>query len=835
MRVSMDWIRDWVELPAEVTAREVSARLIDAGLEVESVETLGEGFAGTVLVGRVVQIEELTEFKKPIRWCQVDVGAAAGGVRGIICGARNFAEGDHVVVALPGTTLPGDFVISARETYGHTSDGMICSERELGLGDDHDGIIVLDPADDTTVGQDAAELLGLGTDILDIAVTPDRGYALSVRGVAREVATAFGLPFIDRTMELVELPAPSDATKPWECSVADASVADLFTLRRIVGFDPKAPTPAWMRRRLIAAGMRPVSLAVDVTNYVMLEHGQPLHAFDGSTLRGVVRADRAGSDRTLVTLDHVERTLDPQDIVIRDDSGPIGLAGTMGGLATEITDDSTDIVLEAAHFDPVAVARAVRRHRLPSEASRRFERGVDRVIAPYASAHAAQLLLEHGGGTYVGMTAWESPFTPTVISMPDDLPSRTAGMTIDPGTVVSRLREVGCHVEVESNELVVTAPTWRPDLTDPEDLVEEVIRLGGYDAVPSVLPAAPSGFGLTREQRLRRRVALALAGSGVVEILAYPFIGPEDLDVLQLPDEDPRRCAPVLANPLRDEQPMLRTTLMPGLLSAMRRSLSRGSDDVALSEMGRVFQLREGQPPAGVTNPPRPGVQQRPTGDELAALEALLPDQPRHLAAVFTGHRERPGWWGPGAIVDWADAVQSARDVALAVGVELVVSQGADAPFHPGRCAQLSVGGQVIGYAGELHPRVTAAASIPARTAAFELDLDALIDHAVDAVPAPRVGTQPVAKEDLALVVAAEIPAAEVSATVREGGGDLVESVRLFDVYTGPQVPEGAKSLAFALRLRAPDRTLSAEEIAAVREGALALAAERHGATLRGS
>ncbi len=857
MRVSLEWILEWVELPDGVTAREVAERLIDAGLEVESVETVGAGFDGTLLIGRVVEIEELTDFKKPIRWCQVDVGEAHGGVRGIICGARNFAAGDHVVVALPGTTLPGDFRIAARETYGHVSNGMICSERELGLGEDHAGIIVLDPtlnrnpqqlahsplrgvadfdpADSAIVGTDAAQLLGISEEILDIAVTPDRGYALSVRGIAREVAISFGRPFHDRAMDLVDLPAPADTAAPWDCSVADPGVADLFTLRRIVDFDPHASSPAWISRRLVAAGMRPISLAVDVTNYVMLESGQPLHAFDGSTLTGVVRADRAGSDRTLTTLDHVERTLDPQDIVIRDDSGPIGLAGTMGGLATEITDDSTDIVLEAAHFDPVAVARTVRRHRLPSEASRRFERGVDRVIAPYASARAAQLLLEYGGGTYVGMTAWESPYSPVVIEMPADLPARTAGMPIDESTVISRLEAVGCVVAVEGAQLRVTAPSWRPDLTDPADLVEEVLRLGGYDAIPSVLPAAPSGFGLTREQRLRRRIAYALAGTGVVEILTYPFIGTDDLDALGIPADDDRRQAPRLANPLRDEQPLLRTTLLPGLLAAVRRSLSRGSEDVALSESGRVFRLREGHTADGISDPPRPGVDTRPASSELAALEALLPDQPRFLSAVFVGHREPAGWWGSGTPFDWADAIQAARDVAAAVGVDLEVQQAQDAPFHPGRCARLSIDGQVIGYAGELHPRVVAATSVPDRSCAFELDLDALIEHAVDAVPAPRVGTQPVAKEDIALVVSADIPAAEVAAAVREGGGDLVESVRLFDAYIGPQVPEGAKSLAFSLRLRAPDRTLSAEEIAAVREGALTLVAARHGATLRGT
>ena len=832
MRVSLEWIREWVDLPPDVTARDVAERLIAAGLEVESVETLGEGFNGTLLVGHVSEIEELTGFKKPIRWCQVDVGSAGSGVRGIICGASNFAVGDRVAVALPGTILPGDFQIAARETYGHVSDGMICSERELGLGEDHAGIIVLDAGD---VGDDAAALLGVGDEVLDIAVTPDRGYALSVRGVAREVATAFGLPFVDQAMELAELPAPGETAPPWECSVADASVADLFTLRRIIGFDPKAATPAWMSRRLISAGMRPVSLAVDVTNYVMLEYGQPLHAFDGGTLHGVVRADRAGDDHKLTTLDHVERALDPTDIVIRDDSGPIGLAGTMGGLATEITDDSTDIVLEAAHFDPIAVARTVRRHRLPSEASRRFERGVDRVIAPYASARAAQLLLEHGGGEYVGMTAWESPYSPTVIEMSVDLPARTAGMDISEELVVQRLSEVGCDVDIDAGLAKVTVPPWRSDLTDPADLVEEVIRLGGYDAVPSVLPAAPSGFGLTRDQRLRKRVALALAGSGVAEILSYPFIGEEELDALQIPADDDRRSAPLLANPLRDEQPMLRTTLLPGLLAALRRSVARGSHDMALSEIGRVFFRRPGQQPAGSDNPPRPPVEVRPTAAQIAELEALLPDQPRHLAAVFTGLRERSGWWGSGVAYDWADAVQAARSVASVVGVDLIVEQGQDAPFHPGRTAALKIGDRVIGYAGELHPRVIAAMSVPERTVAFELDLDALLAHSVDAVPAPHVGTQPMAKEDLAVIVDESIPAELIAATLREGGGDLLESVRLFDIYAGPQVPEGSRSLAFALRMRAPDRTLSAEEIAGVRDGALNLATERHGAVLRGS
>ena len=831
MRVPMEWLREMVDLPADVDGRAVAERLIAAGLEVEAVETAGGGVSGPLVLGRVEAIEELTDFKKPIRWCQVDVGGDHGGVRGIVCGARNFAVGDIVVVALPGAVLPGGFRISARETYGHVSDGMICSQRELGLGEDHDGIMVLPSG---SPGDDAGVVLGLGEETLDIAVTPDRGYALSMRGVAREVAIAFGLAFDDPGQRLADLPAPAADIAPWPCDVDDPGMCELFTLRRITGFDPKAPTPEWMRRRLVAAGMRPVSLAVDVTNYVMLELGQPLHAFDGAKLRGAVRAGRAGSGQSLETLDHVVRALDPADVVIRDDSGIIGLAGTMGGLHTEIDDESTDLVLEAARFVPEPVARTARRHRLSSEASRRFERGVDRVLAPYASARAAQLLLEHGGGTYAGMTAWESPYSPVSIAMDADLPERTAGMAIPRTTVVDMLERVGCDVEGEQR-LQVTPPPWRPDLTDPADLVEEVVRLVGYDAIPSLLPQAPAGYGLTREQRLRRRAGLALAGAGVVDVLTYPFTGDGDLDALLLPAGDPRRRAPRLANPLSEEQPLLRTLLLPGLLSVARRNLSRGIDDLAIGEIGRVFALRDGQEPGGVAEPPRPGVSGRPSDAELQALEALLPSQPHHLAAVLLGARESRGWWGSGREATWADAIDVARQVAELLGVDLIVRQSHDAPFHPGRTAALLVGDDVIGYAGELHPRVIAAYSLPARACALELDLDALIAAAADIAPAPDVRTQPVAKEDIALVVAESVPVADVAAAVRAGAGDLCEEVRLFDVYVGPQVPEGHRSLAFALRFRAPDRTLLAEEIAAAREGGVAEAARRHGAVLRGT
>lgn len=826
MRAPMSWLREYVAIPEGETGRDVAARLIDAGLEVETVETIGEGVIGDLIVGRVNQIEELTEFKKPIRWCQVQIGRDT--VNGIICGARNFSEGDLVVVAVPGTELPGGFRISARETYGKTSNGMICSERELGLGDNHDGIMVL-PAGAAEPGDDAKPIIGIGDEVLDIAVTPDRGYAMSIRGIAREIGIAYGVAFRDPGTELADLPAPVAGHALQECATEAPTGCDLFTMRTIVGFDPKAASPLWIQRRLVACGMRPVSLAVDVTNYVMLELGQPLHAYDKGKLKGVVRADWAHDGEPFESLDHVQRTLRSDDLVIRDDTGVIGLAGVIGGLHSEIDDETTAIALEAAHFIPEVIARAGRRHKVSSEAGRRNERGVDIELAPYASARAAALLLEFGGGEYAGMTAVETPHARVVIELPTGEAEAVAGMDI-PGIMVVRILQViGCTFEDESADVLrVTPPSWRPDLTDPADLVEEVLRIIGYDMLPSTLPAAPLGRGLTKSQRLRRRVGMALAARGYVEVLSYPFVGEAELDALQLPADDPRRAAPRLANPLSEEQPSLRATLLPGLVTAARRNTSRGHGDLAVFELGRVFQGE-----VALASGERPGVQGRPEDHEWTSLNDLLPQQPHHVAGLIAGAREPQGWWGPARAATWSDAVEAVRVLADVAGAAIEVTTGSDPAFHPGRCATVMINGAVIGHAGELHPRVIEATGLPERTAAFEVDLDAIIEAAVDIRRAPTVGTQPVAKEDLALVVDRGVTAESVRAALEKGAGELLESVRLFDVYEGPQVPDGKKSLAFALRFRAPDRTLSADETATARQAAIAAAAQVCGAALR--
>jgi phenylalanyl-tRNA synthetase beta chain len=836
MRVPLSWLREYVDLPATESGRDVQAKLISAGLEVETVEQLGADLKGPLVVGQVVTIEELEGFKKPIRFCTVDVGPAngTGEPQEIICGARNFQVGDKVVVALPGAVLPGDFQIAERKTYGRISRGMICSSDELNMGDDGSkGIIVLPP--ETEVGKDAVELLELVDEVLDIAVTANRGDCLSIRGVAREVAIAYGLPLRDPA--LLDVPAPNAFGYP--VKVTDPVGCDRFTARTVTGLSPEARSPIWLQRRLQKVGMRPISLAVDVTNYVMMELGQPLHAYDRKLVQGAIGVRRAQPGEKLVTLDGVTRTLDGEDLVITDERGPIGLAGVMGGANTEIADHedtenaTTEVVIEAAHFNAVSIARAARRHKLSSEASRRFERGVDPAAAAAAAQRTVDLLVLLAGGTAdAGVTEVVAPSAPRTITIPADHPDKVAGVAYGRETVVRRLQEIGCDVYGQ-DELIVTVPSWRPDLTDPNDLAEEVIRLEGYENLPSTLPKPPSGRGLTHRQRLHRRVGRALAGAGYVEAPNYPFVSEQVFDQLGLEAGDPARRVVKLTNPLSDEEPALRTTLLPGLLGALRRNDGRGSHDLALFETGLVFHPREEQRTAAALP-----VDRRPTDEEIAALDAALPEQPRHVAVVLAGAREQAGWWGQGRPAGWADAVEAARTVAREAGAELIVRKGAYGPWHPGRCAELAVTAdgaeQVVGHAGELHPRVLKALGLPARTCAMELNLDAL-ERAGDGTPqAPRISSFPVATQDVALVVDKPVPAAEVEAALREGAGELLESIRLFDVYENEeQLGEGRKSLAYALRFRAADRTLTVDEASAARDAAVALAGERTGAVLR--
>ncbi|MFL6145269.1 MAG: phenylalanine--tRNA ligase subunit beta [Labedaea sp.] len=834
MRLPVSWLTEHLETDTTLTAEQLADAFVRVGMEVEEVRPLGP-VTGPLVVGRVAEIEELTGLKKPMRYCTVEVAEPEDDdedeeprTRQVICGATNFVEGDLVVVALPGAVLPGGFAIAERKSYGRISQGMICSARELGLGDDHTGILVL-PPEEAGAGDDAVELLDLDDTVIELSINPDRGYCFSARGLSRELACAFDLAYRDPA----GIDVPEAEGDSIGVTIEDPEICQRFAVRRITGVDPTAPTPWWIRRRLMLAGVRSISLAVDVTNYVMLETGQPMHAYDTPSLRGPITVRNARPGEKLTTLDDVDRVLDPDDVVVCDESGPIGLAGVMGGASTEINSESTDILLEAAIWNPAKVARTVRRHKLPSEASKRFERMVDPALPPAALEIAARLLREHGEGTIrPGRTDEGNPTELPAISMPIDLPDRVAGVSYERGVTARRLGQIGCRPDVVSGTdgrtiVIAHPPSWRPDLEQPADLVEEVLRLEGYDTIPSVLPAAPPGTGLTPAQRRRRTVSRALAEAGYAEVLPFPFVSPAVWDAFGLAEDDSRRRTVAVLNPLEADRDQLATTLLPGLLDTLVRNVSRGAREVALFQVGQVVL-----PKADPVPVPELAVSEPPTADQLAAMHAALPQQPVHVAVVLAGNRQRAGWWGPGEKASWADAVQAARIVAEAAGAALRVRAGELLPWHPGRCAQLLVGDWPVGHAGELHPKVIEALGLPKGTVAMELDLDLL--PLIERRPVPLVSPYPPVLLDVALVVDESVPAAEVAESLRLGGGELLEELNLFDVYTGEQAGAGKRSLAYSLRFRAPDRTLTVEEATVARDAAVASATERNGAALRG-
>lgn len=859
MRAPVSWLFEYVKGAPQATGREVAASLVRVGLEEEGL--LGGDITGPLVVGRVLElVQEPQKNGKTIRWCQVDVGQngqriSEGTAQGIVCGATNFAVGDLVVVVLPGAVLPGGFAIAARKTYGHLSSGMICSAAELGIGsgpDATEGIVVLQrflgqaEAAVLTPGDDAIELLGLADEVVEVTVTPDRGYCLSMRGMAREYAHAVGATF----REPAAMVPPAANTHGFGVRLADAhplnerAGCDRYVARVVRGVDAGAASPPWMQKRLTQMGMRPISLAVDVTNYVMLTLGQPLHAFDVSGLQGPIVVRRAHSGETLKTLDDVQRKLYPQDLVITDGgTAVLAIAGVMGGATSEVSASTTDVLVEAAHFDATSVARSSRRHKLITEASKRFERGVDPDITAIAAELAVNLLIEFGGGVADdGVTDVDQRPARSRIDLDPGLPARLIGLPYSHQEVIATLREIGCDVleaparpepgtGPRSSGVSVLPPSWRPDLTDGPDFAEEVVRLRGYDQIPSVLPQAGSGRGLTHGQRVRRVLANALAGQGFVEVLTYPFVSDKNHDDLGLEDHDPRRTCVRIANPLSDQAPLMRTSVLSTMVEALRRNVSRGLHDTCIFEMGLVTRPLW-EPQAA----PVPGTDQRPDDVTLAQILAAVPAQPRAVAFALTGEADPAGWWGPGRPADWTDAVGAAQAAASALAVDLVVTADEHPPWHPGRCARLELAdGTLVGYAGELHPNVVAALGLPTRTCAGELDVDVLTMASEATVQARELSAYPVAQSDVAMVVGEQVTAADLEAALWQGAGEMLESVALMDIYRGEQVGTGRKSLAYRMAFRAPDRTLTTQEVNRLRDRAIASAAGAVGAVQRGA
>ena len=806
MRVPLSWLSDHVDLGG-VSAHVLADKLTFAGLEIEAITSVGTDVGG-VVTARVLEVHRHPDAD---RLAVVRVDAGGGDVREVVCGAHNYRPGDVVPLAAPGAKLPGGMEIGRRKVRGIWSDGMLASPRELGVLDDHSGILVLPP--DTPVGADLVEAVGLRDMVLEIKTFPNRGDTLSIRGVAREAALALGatLKPLDRTV----VEAGPDASTLAGVAVEDAEGCPVYTARVIEGVDGARPSPLWLARRLYLYGQRPLGAVVDVTNYLLIDVGQPLHAFDLDRVPGhriVVRRARDGE--TLTTLDDKLRRLTGEDTLITDGREPLALAGIMGGASSEVGPETTRVLLEAAHFPPASVRRSMRRLGMHTEGAQRWARGVDPEQAGVTGDRAARLIAELAGGTVARGRLEAGPGVPArpTIRLHWPRSARRLGAPADPGFAAPYLEGVGCRVEVDGDTIMATPPSWRFDLEQWADLEEEVARRWGYDQIPPTLPKATGG-GLTREQRHRRQARDLLGAWGLVEIVTEPFTGEAAFDALGLPADDPRRTALRVANPLSEETPLLRTTLLPGMAEVARRNLDRGLPGVALFELAPVY-LPDRDP------------------------EAEVPDQPLTLGLLLAGRRPAGQLGGsfaqPGAPYDFADIKGLVEGLADRLGVErLAYPPEAAMPYHPGRCAGVTFDGEPIGLLGQLHPRVTAALGLPQGTFAAEVWIEPVMIAVPGMRPAPFASPFPEATIDVAFLVPPGVAASDLEATLWEAGGELLTRLELFDAYEGDPLPAGYRNLAYRVALQSADRTLSDADAVQVRDRMEQLAGERFRAELR--
>jgi phenylalanyl-tRNA synthetase beta chain len=794
MRVPLSWLQDYVAL--EMPVPELVRILNFSGSKVEAVHGSGGGVAG-VVTAKVLTIEP---HPNADNLTLVDVEVAPGESERVVCGAKNFSVGDLVPYATVGARLP-DMVITERKIRGQVSRGMLCSGRELGVGTDHSGILVLAP--DAPLGEDVAGVLGLDDTIVELELTPNRPDCMSMVGIAREVAALTG-----QALKLPEVQHPAaTSSSPVSVELADAHGCPRYVARYVEGVSV-APSPAWMAARLLAAGVRPISNVVDATNYVMMEMGHPLHPFDATKVRDAsIIVRRASDGESMTTLDGVTRSLAPEDLVIADPDRVLALAGVMGGEDSEVSSETSAVILEAAYFDPPSIATTSRRHGLRSEASARFERGMDPEAPPAAAARAVQLMIDVSGGSDSRevVDAYPTPFVPPRIELRPHRTDSLLGVAVEPQRQVELLRSVAFTVTEDGGGLQVEPPTFRPDVKREVDLIEEVARLEGLDKLPSTLPRGRIG-GLDDDQTADRAIRRTLAGLGVREVWTNSFMSPRDLDLLQLEADDPARTAVEVANPMSEEEGLLRTTLLPGLLRAVRHNLARGVAGAAFFEVARIY---------------------KPSPDPL-------PEEPTVLAGIFAGSRRESAWdatplqWDFFAVKGIIDALMDSLRVAAPAS-----SPVGSMPFHPTRTALLAWGDTALGILGEIHPDVCSAFDVPTGAVAFELAISSILERLPGRAEAALLPRFPAILIDLAVVVDADQAAGSVEAAIKAAGGPETTKVRLFDVYTGPQVPEGKKSLAYALELRVGDRTLTEEDATEVRRRILSELEERFGARLR--
>lgn len=796
MKVPLSWLSEFIQIDAD--HEQVAARLTAAGMKVEKVSRPGADLRG-VVVAEVMAIKPHPDADK---LTLVDVRTDAGQQQ-VVCGAKNFQVGDRVPLARVGAKLPEFDSFQAKKIRGVVSDGMLCSGRDMGLDDDHSGIMLLD--EDAPLGADVGAVLGLGDTIFELEITPNRPDAMSLIGIAREVAACFGGDLVIPAPELTE--GSTQAPSQIAVTIEDPERCPRYFARVITGVNVGA-SPALVRRRLIAAGVRPISNVVDATNYALMITGQPLHAFDLSKVGGdqiVVR--RAKAKETITTLDDATRQLDPDDLVIADATTAMALAGVMGGKESEVSDATTDVLLESAYFAPKGIFRTSKRHSLRSEASARFERGTDPELVAYAADLAAGFIAAWSSGTVSGgvVDVYPVPVAERKIALRPSRTRQVLGMAVEDREVVGSLERLGLEPRWEGDEVVVTVPTRRPDLSIEEDLIEEVARVVGYDRLPSTLPSGSGRSGsIGTEQRQVRALRRLMSGAGLLEARTNSLVGPDLVAKVPFPTSDPRATPVPLANALTREQSLLRTSLVPGLIESAVRNLSRGRGEVRLFEVGSCFHG---------------------SGDKL-------PDEPLLLGAVLAG-AVPASWYSPERRFDFFDMKGVFEAVASGTKASLEFIAVTQTPMHPTRAASVQLDGRVIGYVGELAPDVMEAFDVDTHIVVGEIDLRQLFSGSKDTSVTSVQTRFPAVLLDLAVVVDEEVPSGEVIALAKNSGGPLLVGVRLFDVYRGDQVKQGSKSLAVALTFRSPERTLTEAEAIAGRDQIVAALKAGLGAEIR--
>jgi phenylalanyl-tRNA synthetase beta chain len=818
MKVPYSWLREFCD--PGIAPEQLADRLVMTGTEVERVAVVGPPSAENFIVGKVLSAEQHPDADR-LRVCKVDDGS--GEERTIVCGAPNVGAGQTVAVALPGARMPGGEKLRKAKLRGVASEGMILAADELAIGEDHEGIMALD--DGLAAGTPLAEVLPLAEPVLEIEVTPNRVDCFGVFGVAREVHAITGAP-------LAAEPWREDAATAGEGSVEDyASVAvdvpelcPRFTARVFTDVTI-GPSPLWLQARLSAAGQRPINNLVDITNYVMLLTAQPLHAFDLDQVpNGALYVRTAADGEKMTTLDGVERELDAETVLVCDREGPTGVAGIMGGQVSEVSAGTTRVLLEVANWNGTNILRTSRLLGLRSEASSRFEKQLHPDLCLRAQAVASKLIVELCGAKLVPGTIDVSAELPA----PPELRLRAArvsgllGMEISQAEQLEYLQRLGFTAEPAGEDLAVTVPPDRHfDVTREVDLIEEVARVHGIDEhLPTTLPAVAHTGGLSREQHLRRRAEDGLRDLGFDQAVGWSFTDPGEAARLRIPEDDPRADPVRLSNPLSEEQSVMRTAVLGSLLDVAARNVARGAERLALFEAGAVY-LRDAPPAEGSA-----------LGGNFRGKRMAPVTEAHRYAALALGPLTPRSWRGGGEPADFFALKGVLEALAALLGAELEFAPGEQPFLHPGRSATVSISGRPAGWLGEVHPLVCRA-----------WDLDAAVGFELDAAPLLAAATAgeetfediaefPAVRQDLAVVVPAEVPAATVRATVLAAGGELLRAAEVFDLYAGEQLGEGRKSLALSLEFRAPDRTLTDEEVGE-RRAAIKASLEQIGGALR--